>query len=132
MTEDRNLQSRRNPWPFDGESPVARARRITHMYRARLRALSVAACDDTDQAAIAFGETWVVPRLLTHNDDDFLPPADAADFLCIKVDSLGDLRRRGRLTGHMIDGVFHYLVKDLRAVQEKRPRGGVVDPGPGS
>jgi hypothetical protein len=119
---DRDKQPRRGAWPYPGDSPVVRARRVAQMYRSQLNALNPGTCGELDRTAAGFGEGWVVERLVTHADDDLLPPADAAEFLCISVDSLGALRRRGRLTGYQVDGGWVYQFADLRALSERRPR----------
>ncbi|WP_433731042.1 helix-turn-helix domain-containing protein [Actinoplanes sp. CA-051413] len=122
MNVDKDKQPRRGQWPYPGDSPLVRARRIAHMYRAQLRALNPATGDALDDTAVAFGETWVIEQLVVHQDSDLLPPADAAAYLCVSTDSLRVLRSRGRLTGVSIDGTWHYRFSDLRQLSEKRTR----------
>lgn len=122
MNLDNNKQPRRSEWPFPGDSPLARARRIAQMYRQALNTANPQLCNDVDETACSFGETWAVPRLVIHRDDDLLRPIHAADFLCISPDALRLLRNRGRLIGELINGVWHYRVHELRKVTEKRER----------
>jgi hypothetical protein len=70
-------------WPYPGDSPLVRARKIAQSYRAHLHAASPDVCAAVDDMARAFGETWIVPRVVTVDDDDELSPAEAADYLCI-------------------------------------------------
>lgn len=125
MNPDLDRQPRQPPgrWPFPGDPPLVRARRIAHMYRAHLRALNAKTCDAADETAISFGEAWVVPRLIRHTDDDWLPPAEAADFLCVTTARVRSLRLDGRLAGTKVRGEWRYRVADLRALQAK-PRQG--------
>ena len=114
---DRQPRQASGRWPFPGDTPLVRARKVAQMYRARLRALSTDACDDADNAAVGFGETWVVPRVLTVNEDDWLSPADAADYLCVGIARIRGLRLSDRLPGRKVDGEWQYRVADLLALQ---------------
>lgn len=122
MNPDRNNQPRRSAWPYPGDSPLARARRIAHMYRQQLRTLNRATADRLDDTAVSFGETWVIESAVIYQDDDLLDPRDAAAYLCVTTDAVRVLRARGRLTGHSVDGTWHYRFRDLRQLSEKRPR----------
>ena len=73
-------------WPFPGDTSLDRARKIALMYRARLRALSVDACDDADRAANESGETWVTPQLATVDDTDAITGDEAADLVNVTED----------------------------------------------
>jgi hypothetical protein len=121
MNPERNQQGRTR-WPYPGDTPLVRARKIAQMYRARLRALSVDACDEADATARQFGETWVAPKVITALDDDLLDPADAADFLCTSTANIRRLRLAGRLNGHHTPNGWRYLVADLKKLQHARPR----------
>ena len=126
MNPDLDKQPSRNRWPYPGDNPLVRARKVAQMYRARLRALNEEACDQADAAAQQFGETWVVPKVVTAHDDDLLDPADAADFLCTSTANIRRLRLAGRLNGHDTDSGWKYKGADLRNLQHARPRGGVA------
>lgn len=121
---DRQPRQPSGRWPYPGDTPLVRARKVAQMYRARLRALSTDACDDADNAAVGFGETWVVPRVLTYTDRDWLKPADAADYLCISVEALRLLRTRGRIEQAVLgeDGIWRYPFAELRTLQGRRTR----------
>ncbi|GAA4439485.1 helix-turn-helix domain-containing protein [Phytohabitans houttuyneae] len=124
MSRAPNEQPRRAAWPFPGDNPLVRARKIAHMYRARLRALDVPACDEADATARMFGEDWAVPQLVTVEDDDVLRPSEAADFLCTSTANVRRLRLAGRLKGIETNEGWRYRVADLRELQNGRPRGG--------
>ncbi|MEV2239507.1 hypothetical protein [Micromonospora sp. NPDC049891] len=126
MNPDLDRQPGRNRWPHPGDNPLVRARKIAHMYRARLRALDADACDDADRTAQQFGETWAVPKVVTADDDDLLDPADAADFLCTSTANIRRLRLAGRLNGEHTTSGWRYRVADLKDLQQNRPRTGVA------
>lgn len=87
------------------------------MYRAALGAASPRMRDECDATATGYGETWVAPRVVTAADDDWLTPADAADYLCVSVAEVRRLRLAGRLTGTKDGDQWRYRVADLRALQ---------------
>jgi hypothetical protein len=113
-------------WPYPGDSPLARARRIAHAYRARLRPADPEACAELDDLMARWGETWAVPTIDLHDLDAWLTPAEAADFACVRPAQLRDWRRRGRLTGRQRhDGTWEYQARDvlqLLANTRTRPR----------
>lgn len=111
-------------WPFPGDPPLVRARKIAHMYRAALGAANPRMRDQCDATAVGYGESWAVPRLVRYTDDDLLRPADAADFLHISTTALGLLRARGRLAGVWDEKarMWRYRFADLRALGGVRTR----------
>jgi hypothetical protein len=86
-------------WPYAGDSPVARARRVAQAYRARLEILDLDGCHDLDRLFADLGETWVAPRVLTVQPTDWLTAAEAADLAGVGVATLRQWRRRGLLSG---------------------------------
>jgi hypothetical protein len=114
-------------WPFPGEAPLTRARRVAHMYRAHLRSLSTDLCDTADATAVQFGETWAVPQVVTVDEHMLLTPAQAADWLCTSTANIRRLRLAGRLPGERTRHGWRYQLADLKAVQETRRRRPRVD-----
>jgi hypothetical protein len=78
-------QPRRGKWPNNVDTPLDRARKIAGMYRARLRALDTAACDDCDDTAAGFGETWMLERPDLVDPDRELTTAEAAELVNVPV-----------------------------------------------
>lgn len=79
MNPDLDRQGR-NPWPFPNDLPVDRARKVALMYRQHLHTLNQHICDQLDQTAAAFGETWMLETEDDPTDDDReLTTAQAAD-----------------------------------------------------
>jgi hypothetical protein len=90
MNSDLDHQGRRGVWPNPIDTPLDRARRIASMYRARLRALDTAACDDCDATAAGFGEMWMLekPDLVDEHQD--WTTSEAADEVRV---SAGTIRK---------------------------------------
>jgi hypothetical protein len=123
MNPDLDCQPRQpGRWPFPGDSPLVRARKVAQMYRAALGAADEAMREQCDATAVGYGETWAVPRLVVYADDDLLRPADAADFLCVSTSALGMLRSRGRLRGVWDGRMWLYRVAELRQLQCRRTK----------
>jgi hypothetical protein len=122
--------------PFPGDSPVAIARRVANAYRSALRLNSRSYCDEIDQQMIGMGQRWVVPQLVTANNDDYVDAEQAADLAGVKMDTIRQWRARGRLHGELTANGWRYLVGDVRAVAEgvrtrrpRRPRNADTDQG---
>lgn len=105
------------PWPYPGDSPVARARRIAHAYRARLLAFSESQAGDLDHKFTSMGEAWIAPRVITVDVDEWLTPEQAADLGGVGVVTLRQWRSRGRLIGYRtVDGEWRYRAADILAL----------------
>jgi hypothetical protein len=83
-----NDQPRRGAWPNPLDTPLDRARRIAGMYRARLRALDTAACDELDDTVRAFGETWMLDKPDLVDPDRELTTAEAAAYARVSQDMI--------------------------------------------
>lgn len=103
-------------YPFPGDSPVARARRIARAYRERLAAVDLHNCAQLDELCVEWGESWVAPRTLRYDLDDWLSPADAADIAALSVASLRKMRGRGRLVGKRTAEGWRYRARDVLAL----------------
>ncbi|BAL87319.1 hypothetical protein AMIS_20990 [Actinoplanes missouriensis 431] len=80
-----NNQPRRGRWPNPADTALDRARRVAGMYRARLRALDVDACDELDATAAAFGEDWMLDKPDIVDPDRELTTAQAAELINVPV-----------------------------------------------
>lgn len=109
-------------WPYPGDSPLVRARKVAQAYRAHLNAANPDVCAAVDDMVRSFGETWAIPRLLIHDPDALLTSAEAADYTCLSPASIRQLRRRKRLIGYLVDGHWYYRLTDLDNLSAKRPR----------
>lgn len=119
---DRQPRQPSGRWPFPGDPPLVRARKLLHSCRALLHAANPALGQQFDEMALSFGETWAVPRVLTVCDDDWLTPAQAADLLCVSTARIRGLRLAGRLPGVRGRDGWRYRVADLRALQTQTRR----------
>lgn len=109
--------SRPLPWPFESErsNPTVRARRIAQSYRAALEKASPQLCEQVDEMALRYGETWISGQARIYNDDDLVSPRVAADLLCVSIPTVKRYRDTGRLTDYGEKGVAsRFRVGDLR------------------
>lgn len=112
------------PWPFPGDSPIVRARRVALAYRTALEAADPGMCAQVDDAMAQWGQHWVMPRMVYHDDDEWLAVADAADFAMVETSTLRMWRKRGVLSGRNTNGKWTYRAGDLvDLTSEKRRRG---------
>lgn len=108
-------------WPFPGEPPLVRARRVAHAYRA-LAEQAGADTADLDARIKAWGESWAIPRLTTCGPDDMLTASEAGDLLATSAAAINNLRRNGRLAGEKDNsGRWKYRARDVTALSA-RPR----------
>jgi hypothetical protein len=103
-------------WPYPGDSPLARARRIAQAYREHLMVADPDACTRIDAQLREWGEAWMVPRTIVCDLDDWLDPADAADLVCVTVATIRQWRGRGRLAGRHTRNGWRYRARDVIAV----------------
>lgn len=104
-------------WPYPGDSPVARARRIALAYRqAALGEDPSVAVARLDAKCQEWGEGWVTPKLALFEPDDLITVQQAAELVSVHPDTIGALRRSGRLPGRMINRKWWYLARDVSAV----------------
>lgn len=92
---------------------MARARRIAQAYRAHLHAVAPDICDQLDETCAGWGETWIVPRVVTYDLDDLLTAREAADLANVTVSAVRQWRHRGRIMGTWVDGQWRYRARDV-------------------
>lgn len=120
-------------WPYPGDSPVARARRVAQAYRAIAEAVDPDACADLDARLYQWGETWAVPTLVTVDPDDWLTPGDAANLAGVSVGQLRVWRKRGRIVGRPNGNSYQYRAGDIQQLftaVRRRNRGAAVTLSP--
>ncbi len=86
-------------WPYPGDGPLARAKRVAHAYRARLQLADPAACEELDRLMAQWGQRWAIPVTHRFHEDQWISAADAAELGCVEPATLRQWRLRGRLTG---------------------------------
>jgi hypothetical protein len=118
-------------WPWPGDSPLARARKVAVGYRTRLQTADPASCDELDAKVHDWGETWALPKLITVDDESVLTAAQAAEYLGVSMPAVRLLRLSGRLVGMRVGrGPWFYRGADLRElISAPRPRKRQVDQG---
>jgi hypothetical protein len=83
-------QPRSNDRSWAGSAPLDRARTVALMYRARLRALDTEACNQADQVAVGYGETWMVEKLDIVDPDAEVTTAEAAELVKVPARQIRD------------------------------------------
>lgn len=95
MKPDLDRQSRRNPWPHEGDTPLQRARRIALAYRQHLKTSNPELCQAVDDMAAGFGEAWVLEQLQTVEADQLLNTAEASELAGVDTETIRQWRKRG-------------------------------------
>ncbi len=112
-------------WPFPGDSPIARARKVGLAYRTLAQDLTKQLHDagitvetavaDLDERFTDWGEKWHCEQVKSLGPDDLVDRNEAAALIGVAGGTLGRLRIRGRIKGQWVKGVFgkpgHYLYK---------------------
>lgn len=88
MNPELDRKDRAGLWPFPVDTPLDRARKVAGMYRSRLRALDVGACDILDQTAVSFGEDWMLEKPDVVDPDRELTTAEAAELCHVHPDTI--------------------------------------------
>jgi hypothetical protein len=88
VNPDLNKQDTRNLWPNPVDTALDRARKIAGMYRTRLRALDVGACDQLDDTAVSFGEDWMLEKPEIVDPGRELTTAQAAELVHVHPDTI--------------------------------------------
>jgi hypothetical protein len=86
-------------WPYPGDAPIVRAKRVAWAYRQRLEEADPGACHTLDAIMRLHGQTWVVPQPVTADPQAWIGAADAAELAGISMSALASLRRSGRICG---------------------------------
>lgn len=103
-------------WPYPGDSPLARARRVAQAYRARYADNDPEGCAQLDALLTSWGQAWIAPTVENHDLDDWVGPAEAADLAAVDPATLRVWRSRGRLHGRPHGRSWEYRVRDVLAL----------------
>lgn len=112
-------------WPFPGDSPLIRARKVAWAYRAALAELKPEIADDLDdRLARQWGERWITGTA-AYGPDDWVTSGEAGEILGMSPGRVGQLRVEGRIKGVLEGGKrFKYKVSDVYALSENVRRRG--------
>lgn len=108
-----------HPWPWPGDTPIARARRVALSYRDALAAADPQACRALDERMRRVGQRWVVPQPVTYGEDDLLTAELAADYAGVALKTVYEWRRRGLASRETPDGI-RFRFADLQTWLGKR------------
>jgi len=109
-------------WPYPGDGPAARARRVAQAYRSALEQAAPALCYTLDGQMRALGQTWIVPERMMFDPDEWLSPSQAADLACVEIPTIRQMRHRKVIKGRHNGKHWEYQVKEIMAAFA-RPRG---------
>lgn len=115
-------------WPFPGDSPVVRARRVALAYRAALLTADPVSCDTLDRRMRGWGQGWAVVRLYHYEMTDWITPAQAAELGSVNRRTVAAWRRHGRLRGRRGAGGWEYLAGDVLLALSGTTRGREATP----
>lgn len=104
-------------WPWPGDTPCERARRIAN---ALLLQLAPEAQREAIRQARAVGETWLGPELLRWTDDDVITTAEAAELLHVREHTIRQWHSRDGLPNAGQPG--RYQVRTLLDFTARRRR----------
>lgn len=100
-------------WPFPGDSPIVRSRRVALAYRERLSEVDPDACAQVDQRMLRMGQGWAVVRIQHFDLDDWVSAREAAELASVQVRQIAAWRRNGRLPGRPSGRSWQYQVRDV-------------------
>jgi hypothetical protein len=89
------------PWPWPGDAPLDRARRVAQSYRLALQRSAPAEAAALDREFSARGEAWVAPVLASVNLDEWVTIPTAAEYVGLTPAAVYKWVYRGRLEGRM-------------------------------
>lgn len=125
------------PWPWHGDGPAARARKVALAYRALalelLAAAEKAGADvdpdvvrESDRRYMKWGEGWLDTGPVTYDGDDMVNSRVAGSLIGLSSGTISRYRVEGRIVGVLDDAnhCFRYRVADVYKLKsEIRPRG---------
>ncbi len=115
-------------WVYPGDSPLAAARRVAWAYRQRLNQVAPGDCEQLDELMRRLGQHWAVPRPLPHDPDEWVSATEAAELAAVQTDTIGNLRRSGRLTGRQTSTHrWQYQVREILALTSYPRRRGTPE-----
>lgn len=108
-------------WPWPGDSPLDRARRVARSYREALRRIAPEECERLDHHARDLGQAWVVPQMFPYQPDDQLDAHEVAEMCNVQVNTVRVWRTRGLPCVKTPDGQ-RFRVADVLTYQQNLRR----------
>lgn len=101
-------------WPWPGDAPVVRARKIAWAYRAALEEIAPDKVAELDARFRQWGERWPAP-VRHYEPHEMVTAEEAGDILALSGGAVSSLRVNGRIKGHYDKPTrrFLYRVEDL-------------------
>ena len=82
-----------DPWPWSGDTPAEKARRVARSYRDRLEFADPDACARLDREMTRLGQRWVLPTVAAYTEDDLLPADLVADYAHVSLKAVYGWRK---------------------------------------
>jgi hypothetical protein len=101
-------------WPFPGDAPLVRARKVALAYRAALSEADPVKCAALDDLMRRWGQTWAAASSEAYEPDALLTAREAADLASMRVSQIATLRRIGRLPGKRTASGWKYRAEDVQ------------------
>ena len=111
-----------SPWPWPGDTPLDRARRVARTYRDNLNNLDPALCAQLDQRCRDLGQGWIEPQALAHGPDDLLTAEEVADMCNVQPSTVRQWKHRGLPVVTTVDGPRYRTGDVLTYHSERRVR----------
>lgn len=109
-------------WPFAGDGPTVRARKIAWAYRAALSEAGLLdAMAELDERFCSWGEGWISPNR-TFKLDDMVTAAEASTITGLDSGTISSMRVQGRLKGTRDGKRYLYKVSDLHEIANRQMR----------
>lgn len=104
----------KDPWPFPADTPLERARRITHSYRNALMSIDPKLCRHLDERAVQVGQSWVRPLETDLVDlDEALTAEQVGEILGVAPRTVRMWGYRGHIERIDDDGRPRYRFRDV-------------------
>lgn len=91
-----------------------RARRIASSYRAVLEDIDPDVCHQLDAQMAEMGVDWIVPRVVSHSDDDWLSAEQVANYAGINVKTVYEWRSSRGLPSVKTNEGLRFSFTDVR------------------
>lgn len=109
-----------DPWPWESDTPLERARRVARSYREALESANPTMCERLDRKVSEFGQTWIQPVEVRWEQ---LSAKDIENMLGIPATTIRAWASKGRITKLIADdGSPVYMAEEVRSVAAQSRR----------
>lgn len=106
-------------WPYKGDSPNVKSRKVALVYREHLKAVNPRLAERIDEAMKSFGQSWVLKNAAQRDSQDWVLAREAAELLGVTVGAIRQARSRGKLQGEEFrPGLWRYKVEEIMSLHK--------------